>query len=124
MAQLAHVHLQKKLFLTNKNEFLSEGKAGKNIEVLDTPNRGKNIEVLDTPNRNSFSFLFTVAFHIFVFLGSALSMIMLLPQVYMIIKQKKLRGLVAAIALFKQATEATAGPVQQDHSANYKSYLP
>ena len=41
-------------------------------------------------------------------------MIMLLPQVYMIIKQKKLRGLVAAIALFKQATEATSGPVQQD----------
>ena len=104
LAQLAHVHLQKKLFLSNKNEFLSEGKAGMNEEVLDTP----------ISNRNSFSFLFTIAFHIFVFLGSALSMIMLLPQVYMIIKQKKLRGLVAAIALFKQATEATAGPVQQD----------
>ena len=106
LAQLAHVHYQKKLFLSNKNEFLSEGKAGVDeVGVLDTP-----------PNsiRNSFSFLFSVAFHIFVFLGSTLSIIMLLPQVYMIIKQKKLRGLVAAMALFKQATEATAGPVQPE----------
>ena len=39
------------------------------------------VGVLDTPSTstgNSFSFLFTVAFHIFVFLGSCLSMIMLL----------------------------------------------
>ena len=87
------------------NEFPSEGKAGMNeVGVSHTP----------ISTGNSFSFLFTVAFHIFVFLGSALSMVMLLPQLYMIIKQKKLRGLVAAMALFKQATEATAGPVQQD----------
>ena len=103
LAQLAHVHFQKKLFLSNRNstsnEFPSEGKAG-----LDGP--------LHTGN--SFSFLFTIAFHIFVFLGSTLSLVMLLPQLYMLIKQKKLRGLVAAIALFKQATEATAGPVQPD----------
>ena len=106
LAQLAHVHYQKRLFLTNKNEFLFEGKAGMDeVGVSDTPSNSIG---------NSFSFLFTVAFHIFVFLGSALSMIMLLPQVYMIIKQKKLRGLVAAIALFKQVTEATAGPVQPE----------
>ena len=36
---------------------------------------------------------------------------MLLPQVYVIIKQKKMRGLLAAITMFKQATEATAAPV-------------
>ena len=28
LAQLAHVHYQKKLFLNNQNEFLFEGKAG------------------------------------------------------------------------------------------------
>ena len=39
---------------------------------------------------------------------------MLLPQVYMILKQKKLKGLVAAIALFKQASETTAVPVQHN----------
>ena len=75
------------------------------------------VGVLDTPSTstgNSFSFLFTVAFHIFVFLGSCLSMIMLLPQVYMIFKQKKLKGLVTAIALFKQASETTAVPVQHN----------
>ena len=106
LAQLAHLHYQKKLFFSNKNEFLSEGKAGmEEVGVLDTPTNS---------TRNSFSFMFTVAFHIFVFLGSTLSMIMLLPQVYMIIKQKKLRRLVAAIALFKQATEATAAPVQPE----------
>ena len=75
------------------------------------------VGVLDTPSTstgNSFSFLFTVAFHIFVFLGSCLSMIMLLPQVYMILKQKKLKRLVAAIALFKQASQTTAVPVQHN----------
>ena len=106
LAQLAHVHYQKKLFLNNQNEFLFEGKAGMDgIGVLDTTS---------TSIGNSFSFLFTVAFHIFVFLGSCLSMIMLLPQVYMILKQKKLKGLVAAIALFKQASETTAVPVQHN----------
>ena len=106
LAQLAHVHYQKKLFLNNQNEFLFEGKAGMDgMGVLDTP---------PTSTGNSFTFLFTVAFHIFVFLGSCLSMIMLLPQVYMILKQKKLKGLVAAIALFKQASETTAVPVQHN----------
>ena len=106
LAQLAHVHYQKKLFLNNQNKFLFEGKAGMDgVGVLDTPS---------TSTGNSFSFLFTVAFHIFVFLGSCLSMIMLLPQVYMILKQKKLKGLVAAIALFKQASETTAVPVQHN----------
>ena len=106
LAQLAHVHYQTKLFLNNQNEFLFEGKAGMDgVGVLDTPS---------TSTGNSFSFLFTAAFHIFVFLGSCLSMIMLLPQVYMILKQKKLKGLVAAIALFKQASETTAVPVQHN----------
>ena len=35
---------------------------------------------------------------------------MLLPQVYMLLKQKKLRGLVGAITMFKQATSASATP--------------
>ena len=107
LAQLAHVHYQKKLFFSNQNEFLlSEGKAGMDgVGVLDTPS---------TSSGNSFSILFTVAFHIFVFLGSCLSMIMLLPQVYMILKQKKLKGLMAAIALFKQVSETTAVPVQHN----------
>ena len=101
LAQLAHVHYQKKLFQHNKNEFLFEGKAGiENIEVSYTPNS----------SGNSFSFMFTIAFHIFVFLGSTLSLVMLLPQVYMIIKHKKLRGLIAAITMFKQVNDASAAP--------------
>ncbi|MCG8622276.1 MAG: hypothetical protein MJE68_09815, partial [Proteobacteria bacterium] len=103
LAELAHVHFQKKLFLNNKNEFLFEGKAGmEEIEVSDTPSSG-----------NSFSFMFTVAFHIFVFLGSALSLLMLLPQLYMMIKQYKLRGLVGAMVIYRQAAEAQAAPVTQ-----------
>ena len=107
LAQLAHVYYQKKLFLNNQNEFLFEGKAGgmDGVGVSHTPS---------TSTGNSFSFLFTVAFHIFVFLGSCLSMLMLLPQVYMIFKQKKLKGLVAAFALFKQASETEAVPVQHN----------
>ena len=89
-----------------KNEFLFEGKAGMH--------KGKDIVVLDTPisisNGNSFSFMFIIAFHIFVFLGSSLSLTMLLPQVYVLLKQKKLRGLVAAITMFKQVNDTSAAP--------------
>ena len=49
LAQLAHVHYQKKLFINNQNEFLFEGKAGMDgVGVLDTPS---------TSTGNSFSFL-------------------------------------------------------------------
>ena len=58
LAQVAHVHYHKKFLLTNQSEFLFEGKVGMDgVGVLDTPS---------TSTRNSSSFLFTVAFHIFV----------------------------------------------------------
>ena len=101
--QLAHVHYQKQVFLANAKEFLIEGRAGmENSKVSETPH---------TPSSgNSFAFLFSVAYHIYVFVGTTISMIMLLPQVYMLFKQNKLRGLVAAITMFKQATKASATP--------------
>ena len=100
--QVAHVHYQKQAFLANAKEFLFEGRAGKeNSKVSETP---------QVPSGNSFAFLFSVAYHIYVFVGTTISMIMLLPQVYMLFKHKKLRGLVAAITMFKQATKASATP--------------
>ena len=100
--QLAHVHYQKQAFLANAKKFLSEGRAGqKHSEVSETPH---------SPSGNSFAFLFSVAYHIYVFISTTISMIMLLPQVYMLFKQNKLRGLVAAVTLFKQATKASATP--------------
>ena len=117
LAQLAHVHYQKKLFLHNKNEYLFEGKAGNDeVEVLHTP----------ISTGNSFSFMFTIAFHIFVFLRSSLSLIMLLPQVYMFIKQNKLRGLLTAINMFKQVNEASAAPTVQSgvHTTKVICYNP
>ena len=63
------------------------------------------------PSGNSFSFMFTVAFHLYVFLGTTISMIMLLSQMYILLKQNKLRGLVGAITTFKQATRASATPI-------------
>ena len=105
--QLVHVHYQKKLFLQtsrkHSKEFPYEGRAGMDkVQVSVTPEH--------VPSGNSFSFMFTVAFHLYVFLGTTISMIMLLPQVYMLLKQKKLRGLVGAITMFKQATRASATP--------------
>ena len=55
LAQLAHVHYQKKLFLNNQNEFLFEGKAG-----ID------GMGVLDTPSNFHWKF-------IFIFIHSSLS---------------------------------------------------
>ena len=105
--QLVHVHYQKKLFLQTSRkyskEFPYEGRAGiDKVQVSVTPEQ--------VPSGNSFFFMFTVAFHLYVFLGTTISMIMLLPQVYMLLKQKKLRGLVGAITMFKQATRASATP--------------
>ena len=100
--QVAHVHYQKQAYLANAKEFLIEGRAGmENSEVSETPH---------IPSGNSFAFMFTAAFHVYVFVGTTISMIMLLPQVYMLLKQRKLRGLVAAITMFKQATKASATP--------------
>ena len=103
LAQLAHIQYQKKLYLKNKNEFLFEGKAGMDKIVV-------SYSPISISNGNSFSFMFTIAFHIFVFLASSPSLIMLLPQVYVILKQKKLRGLLAAITMFKQVNDASAAP--------------
>ena len=105
--QLVHVHYQKKLFLQTSHksskEFPYKGRAGmENVQMSETPDK--------VPSGNSFSFMFTVAFHLYVFLGTTISMIMLLPQVYRLFKQKKLRGLVGAITMFKQATRASAIP--------------
>ena len=96
--QLVHVHYQKKLFLQtsrrHSKEFPYERRAGMDkVQVSVTPEQ--------VPSGNSFSFMFTVAFHLYVFLGTTISMIMLLPQVYILLKQKKLRGLVGAITMFK-----------------------
>ena len=100
--QLAHVHYQKQAFLANAKEFPIEGRAGmENNEVSQTP---------PSPSGNSFAFLFSVAYHIYVFVGTTISMIMLLPQIYMLVKQNKLRGLLAAVTMFKQATKASATP--------------
>ena len=124
--QLVHVHYQKKLFLQSSRkhskEFPYEGRAGiDKVQVSVTPEQVPSgnslidkVQVSVTPEQvpsgNSFSFMFTVAFHLYVFLGTTISMIMLLPQVYMLLKQKKLRGLVGAITMFKQATRASATP--------------
>ena len=71
-----HVHYQKKLFLQSSRkhskEFPYEGRTEmKNIQVSVTPDK--------IPSGNSFSFMFTVALHLYVFLGTTISMIMLLP---------------------------------------------
>ena len=93
---------KKQAFLANAQEFLIEGRAGvENNEVSQTP---------QSPSGNSFAFLFSVAYHIYLFVGTTISMIMLLPQIYMLIKQNKLRGLLAAVTMFKQATKASAAP--------------
>ena len=80
--QLVHVHYQKKLFLQtstkHSKEFPYEGRAGiDEVQVSVTPEQ--------VPSGNFFSSMFTVAFHLYVLLGTTISMIMLLPQEYMLL---------------------------------------
>ena len=104
--QLVHIHYQKKLFLQsskrNSKEFPYEGRAGIDKVQVSVTLHMSLLEIL--------SFMFTVAFHLYVFLGTTISMIVLMPQIYMLLKQKKLRGLVGAITMFKQAARASATP--------------
>ena len=68
--------------------------------------------------KSKSSFLFTIIVHIYPFVGSSIAILWLVPWVIMVIKQKKVKTLVSAMALHQaRAVEAVAAsplPAEQN----------
>ena len=65
------------------------------------------------PKLNSYSkssFLFTVAFHIYIFVGSSLGIMLIIPYTHHAIKHRKVTALLSAMTLYR-AGRGEAAPV-------------
>ena len=101
LQELRHLVYQKKLFQQNRKKLFSEGKA-----EVDTP-------VAETPLSKS-SFLFTAIFHIYTLIGSTFAILWAIPYIIVAIKQRKMKSLVAAMAMHNmKAIEAASLPAEQ-----------
>ena len=95
---LSHLHYQKQLFLQTRKQLFSEGNAGVTPKL---------------PKLNSYSkssFLSTVAFHIYIFVGSSLGIMLIIPYIHHAIKHRKVTALLSAMTLYR-AGRGEAAPV-------------
>ena len=96
---LSHLHYQKKLFLESRKKLFSDEQAGV------TPKVDPKL-----PGHSKSSFLFTVAFHTYVLIGSSIGIIMILPHLHHAIRHRKISALLAAMTLYRGQVEATPLP--------------
>ena len=101
MKALSHLHYQKKLFLESRKKLFSDEQAGVTPKLKVTPN---------LPGYSKSSFLFTVAFHTYVLIGSSIGIIMILPHLHHAIRHRKISALLAAMTLYRGQVEATPLP--------------
>ena len=59
------------------------------------------------PKSGKSSFLFTVMFHIYIFIGSSIGIILILPYVFYAVKHRKLKTLVTAMTMYRAGTLKT-----------------
>ena len=60
------------------------------------------------PKYGKSSFLFTVVFHIYIFVGSSIGIILILPYVFYAVKHRKLKTLVSAMTMYRASTGEAA----------------
>ena len=109
LKELSHIIYQKQLFIHNKKELFSKPRAELG------PTLPKNL----ISQKSKSSFLFTAIVHIYLFVGSSIAILWLVPWVIMAIKQKKVKTLVSAMAIHQsRAIEAAAAsPLPEEHNA-------
>ena len=100
---MSQVVYQKQVFLNNKKELFSKPKVELGPVLPETP----------LSKKSKSSFLFSVIFHIYIFVGSSVGIMWLIP-----IKQRKMKTLVSAMALhqakpFEAVTASTSMPAEQ-----------
>ena len=87
LAELSHIIHQKQEFLKSRKELFSKPKA--DIRLPETP----------LSKRLKSFFLFSAIFHIYIFIGSSVGIMWLIPCILFAMKQRKMKTLVSAMAL-------------------------
>ena len=100
LAELSQVIHQKQAFLRSRKELFSKPKA--DIRLPETP----------LSKRSKSSFLFSAIFHIYIFVGSLVGILWLVPCILFALKQRKMKTLVSAMALHQaKPIEAVAASI-------------
>ena len=87
LAELSQIIHQKQEFLKSRKEIFSKPKA--EIRLPETP----------LSKRSKSSFLFLAIFHIYIFVGSSVGIMWLIPCIIFTMKQRKMKTLVSTMAL-------------------------
>ena len=108
LKELSQVVYQKQVFLNNKKKLFSKPKAELGPILPETP----------LSQKSKSSFLFSVIFHIYIFVGSSVGIMWLIPCILFAIKQRKMKTLVSAMALhqakpIEAVAASTSMPAEQ-----------
>ena len=98
MKALTQLYYQKQLFLQSRKKLFSEGNAGVTPKLPKISSYSKS------------SFLFTIAFHIYAFVGSSIGIILIIPYVHHAIKHRRAAALLSAMTLYR-AGKGKAAPI-------------
>ena len=106
LAELSHIIHRKQEFLMSRKELFSKPEADKRLPETPLSKRSKS------------SFLFSAIFYIYIFIGSSVGIMWLIPCILFAMKQRKMKTLVSAMALHQaKPIEAVAAstpmPAQQ-----------
>ena len=93
LKQLSQLQYQKQVFLETRKKLFNGKQAEDMTPIL--PDLGLK------PKSGKSSFLFTVVFHIYIFIGSSVGIVLVLPYVLYAIKHRKLKALVAALTMYR-----------------------
>ena len=100
LAELSQIIHQKQAFLSLRKELFSKPKA--DIRLPETP----------LSKRSKSSFLFSAIFHIYIFVGSSVGILWLVPCILFALKQRKMKTLVSTMALHQaKPIEAVAASI-------------
>ena len=99
LAELSQIIHQEQAFLKSRKELFSKPKADIRLPEIPLSKRSKS------------SFLFSAIFHIYIFVGSSVGILWLVPCILFAMKQRKMKTLVSAMALHQaKPIEAVAAP--------------
>ena len=105
---MSQVVYHKQVFFNTRKELFPRPKAELGPALAETP----------LSKKSKSSFLFSVIFHIYIFVGSSVGIMWLIPCILFAIKQRKMKTLVSAMALhqtkpIKAEAASTSMPAEQ-----------
>ena len=106
LRQLSQLQYQKQVFLQSRKKLFIDNQA---------EDMGPTLPDYEQNKSGKSSFLFTAVFHIYIFIGSSIGIVLILPYVLYAIKHRKLKALVAALTMYRGGG-AEAAPIP-NHTA-------